>query len=243
MTELNANLLTPVYDGDNVPTIRFYEGQCSFRMTTQGGTTTERLIPWAALREAALGIPIDSGWLSPQVVRWGTGRLAQWTVAFIPPGPHLIELTKGTPGVDETADRITVPLPGMIIFGIALQYWVWALKTDAFNPHEPLYRAPLPNVMADASVCWGMLKPARPTPAGILSVWELFIKSTFNNHACSGKSRREPEDVRNLLRSLAQAGDDTMRYPVEDLCKQVESTGVTMDQAMKQFFETGEMPS
>lgn len=238
---INEALLSPVQDAQTNPALEFRDGQALLRMPTQGGTTVERFISMEALREAATGIPVDSGWLGPEIVRWGTGRLGDWAVAFIPPGRHQIELTSGVPGESETVERITAPLPGMVIFGIARKYFVFAQKSDKCEPHQEVYRAPLPNVIQDASVCWGLLQPPQASPRTILKAWELFITSTFNNHAASGKSKRNREDGREVLRELAGAGDDA-RYPVEDLVRQVEHTGVTLDKVIRVFFETGEMP-
>jgi hypothetical protein len=237
---MNENMLQPIQDARTNPTLEFRDGQCLFKMNTLAGTTIERFISWESVREAALNIPIDSGWLGPEIVRWGTGKHGEWAVAFIPPGRHTLELTSGTPGESEQIERVTAPLPGMVMFGIAVKYFVWAVKTDRLEPHHEVYRAPLPNVMQDASVCWGLLKPPRASPKTILKAWEIFIGSTFNNHAANGKSKKSTEDVREMLKSLALREDE--RYPVEDLCRQVERKGVTLDSAIREFWVDGGMP-
>lgn len=238
---LNENMLSPVQDANTNPMLIFRNGQCVFRMATLSGPVIERLVSWEAVREAATNIPIDSGWLAPEIVRCGTGGKGDWAVAFIPPGRHSLELTSGTPGESETADKVTAPLPGMVMFGIANKYFVWAVKTETLNPHMEVYRCPLPNVMQDAGVCWGLLKPPTASARSILSAWKLFIGSTFNNHAANGKSKRKRDDVRELIKELATAGDEA-RYPVDDLIRQVEHTGLTLDHAVRAFMEVGEMP-
>ncbi len=237
---MNEALMTPTQDATTNPYLEFRDGQCLFRMVSLNGTVMERLISWEAVREAATGIPIDSGWLAPEVVRWGTGRMGDWAVAFIPPGRHQLELTTGTPGVDETLERVTAPLPGMVIFGIATKYWAWAVRSERLNPSDELYRAPLPNVMQDAAICWGELKPPVASARSILKSWQIFQTSTFNNHAANAKSKSHSDDVRELLKGLARAGDYA-QYPVQDLVRQVES-GVTLDRVIRDFFESGEMP-
>lgn len=45
--------------------------------------------------------------------------------------------------------------------------------------------------------------------------------------------------MRRALRACAASGE---AYPVDDLVRQVSQTGVTLDAAIRNFFETGEMP-
>jgi hypothetical protein len=236
---MNEQMLTPVQSAHVNPALEFRDGQCMFRMVTTAGTTVERFISWEAVREAALAIPVDSGWITPEIRRHGTGRLGDWAVAFIPPGRHRLEITSGVPGPDEKIEHVTAPLPGLAMFGISNKYWVWAVKTDDLDPHRELYRAPLPNVMQDGAICWGLLRPPQASPRAMLRAWQVFIGSTFNNHAAPGKSKRKPEDVRELLRELAEMGYE--RYPVEDLLPFSDRAGVTLDLAIKSFFEMGAM--
>src|ERR1043166_8845509 len=105
----SEDLLGPVMAGAKRPGLDFSQGQCCFRMASVAGTVSERMISAAAVCEAATGIRIDSGWFGPEVVRNGNGRAGEWAVAFIPPGRHELELTAGTPGIDETVERITAP--------------------------------------------------------------------------------------------------------------------------------------
>ncbi|HEX8708847.1 MAG TPA: hypothetical protein VF723_11435 [Pyrinomonadaceae bacterium] len=225
----------------NNPTIEFRDGQFLFRKTNLEGGLVERFISSAAVREAFSGIPIDSGWLKPEIVRWGDGRLGQWAVLFIPPGRHLLEITNDGSGRPFAVERIKTPLPGMVFFGLSNRYYAWAVKTETLEPYQEIYRCPLPNVMQDASICWGLLKPPMATPATIFEAWKLFITSTFNNHAASGKSRRCREDVRIVLKDMSRAPEPA-HYPVNDLVRQVDRTGVTLDQAVRRFFEEGRMP-
>jgi len=258
---MNERILTPIQDAHTNPVIEIREGQLLFRSRTQGGTTMERFISFEAMREAVSNIPVDSGWLGAEIVRWGNGRIGEWVVAFIAPAHWDLELTEGVPGPDEKIVRVRAPLPGIVMFGGGVRYWVWAQKTERCEPHQEIYRCPLPNVMQDGSICWGQVKPPQASPRSILRAWELFIKSTFNNHAAPGKSKKHPDDVRELLKEAAGPGPGEMvkvtafapdempvavtwmpRYPVEDLERQVEHTGITLDRAVRGFFEKGEFP-
>lgn len=253
------------------PRVEFRDGQFLFRMMNQEGGVQESFKSHASVREAFSGIAIDSGWLRPEIVRWGDGRIGEWAVAFIPPGVHELELTKETVGsqqeqeagelpqaaapvVASSIDRIKTLLPGLVFFGLGNRYFVWAVKTPQINPYHEVYRCPLPNVEANALICWGPLKPPRATARTIFDAFDLFIKSTFNNHRCEGKSNKYRDDVRLMLRLLGQAHradehaiqetrlDLKLDYPVDDLMRQVKHTGLTLDNAMREYFETGEMP-
>lgn len=247
----NERLLTPLQTPHENPRVEFRDGQFLFAMTNQEGGLVERFVSNAAVREAFSGIPIDSGWLRPEVVRWGDGKTGEWAVAFIAPQVHELELAREEAGeaanpaaISIGIDRVLTPLPGLVFFGLGTQYYVWAVKTERLDPYHEVYRCPLPNVEANALICWGSYKPPRATARTLFDAFDLFIKSTFNNHRANGKSKSQREDVRVLLRGLlhetsSMAAD---RYPVEDLVRQVEHTGVTLDKSIRQFFETGEMP-
>lgn len=237
----NERLLAPAYGQDVNPRLEFMDGQFMFRSVNMEGAVVERLISSASVREAFSGIPIDSGWLQPEIARWGNGRLGEWCVAFIPPGFHEIELTQ-EPGLNtewkETANvsRVAVPLPGLVLFGISNLYHIWAVKTKTLKSSHEIYRCPLPNVEETGLICWGPYNPPRCSAKTILEAFDLFIKSTFNNHRADGKSKRYREDVRLMLREVA-AGNEP--YPVNDLMRQVPHVGLVLDTAIRGFFETG----
>lgn len=235
---MNEALLKPVQDARTNPTLEFRDGQCMLTCATQGGTKIEQLISWEAVREAATKIPVTSGWLTSEIVNWGTGGRGEWCAAFIAPARHELELTNGTPGVDEVIERVTAPLPGLVFFGHGSKYFVWAQKTPKCEPHHEVFRCPLPNVMEDASICWGLLKPPTASPRTIMKAWELFIRSSFNNHAANGKSKAlATDDIRDVLRACSRTEE---AYPTDDLMRQVARTGVTLDQAIRGWFDVSD---
>jgi hypothetical protein len=242
---MNKSLMTPVQNGHVNPTLELADGQWLFRCVTEGGTRVEQFRSSAAVREAMLGIPVDSEWLSPNlhyggVVRWGVKRGVEWAVMFLPPTVHNLELTEADGTPEETTSRVQAPLPGMVWFGIGTTYFAFAVATERLDPFQELYRAPLPNVMADGSVCWGLSKPPQSSGKAVAEAWALFAyRTTFNNHVVHAKSKREPEDVRRLLRECARAG---VPYPADDLRRQDAENGATLDKALRNFFETGVMP-
>jgi hypothetical protein len=236
------NLLTAAQTAIENPKLEFRDGQFLFSMTNIEGGQIERFVSNAAVREAFSGIPIDSGWLRPEVARWGDGTHGEWAVAFIPPGVHELEITNEANEANPL-ERLHVPLPGLVWLGIGTQYYVWAVKTAKLEPYHEIYRAPLPNVYLDGKICWGLVRPPRATARTLFDAWELFIKSTFNNHLASGKSYTERDDVRIWLRANAvESIQSAYTFHCEDLLRQVEGVGVTLDKALRVFFETGEIP-
>jgi hypothetical protein len=232
-------------NGHANPTIEIANGQFLFRAVGEQGQVIEQFRSAAAVREAFTGIPVDTGWLAPNlhcggVVRWGVFRGVEWAVMYLPPAVHNLELTEhdGTP--EEVTSRVNAPLPGMVWCGFGTQYFAFAVKTPHLDPGQELYRAPLPNVMQDGSVCWGLSKQPQATGKGIGEAWALFAyRTTFNNHVVNAKSKREPDDCRRLLRALAASGE---AYPADDLRRQDAEHGTTLNKAIEGFFETGVMP-
>lgn len=242
---MNTDMLAPRQDAHERPSIviDLGDGQIEYRHRNLAGCAVPKLISEQTLREIATGIPFDSGWLTPNlaaggVVRCGSVRGDDWVCMFFPPGAHRLEVTAGTPGVDETFERLLVPLPGLAFFGVGVRYWVWAVKADVLQPHHTVFRCPLPNVYQDGSVCWGSLKPPLASPRSVFRAWEMFAGSTFNNHLAGGKSSAHRDDVRDQLRAVAAGAGG---YPVEDLLRQTED-GASLDKLLRLFFETGEMP-
>lgn len=82
-----------------------------------------------ALRTAFSNEPIDTGWMEPGIVRWGTGSTDTYLVKFIPLATHTINC-------DELGS-LTVPLPAMVFVGKGLKYWVWAIQEQEFTPQAP----------------------------------------------------------------------------------------------------------
>lgn len=119
----------------------------------------------------------------------------------------------------ETALR--VPLPPLILIrhtseGQPPQYTVFAVKSRPKTLHAPLYHAPLPNVFTSGSICWGSVRRAVSTAgSSLVEDWAMLLGSPFGDHACSGKSKAHPKDIRQALIALEQR--KARRYPTTDL--------------------------
>jgi hypothetical protein len=165
----------------------------------------------ATLRAAFANTPIDSGWMNPEskIVRWGTGSTGEWTIKFVPPQKHEINLLES---------KYLVPLPAMVFLGLKSDYWIWAIKGSNFDPKAEAFHVPLPNIylhsyQACGCICWGDNKPPAASPNTITKAWELFISSPFNGHLSDGKSRVQPHDVGRQLKKAVKRSF----YPIKDL--------------------------
>ncbi|WP_019488098.1 hypothetical protein [Kamptonema formosum] len=189
----------------------FIEGGTYILHYQSAGSSKYKCLSPATLRAAFANTPIDSGWINPEsgIVRWGTGSVGEWTIKFVPPQKHEIDLLES---------KHLVPLPAMVFFGLKSDYWVWAIKGSKFDPEAEAFHVPLPNVYLHSyqscgRICWGDNKPPVASPNNITKAWEMFISSPFNGHLSDGKSRAQPSDVRGQLEKAVKRSS----YPVKDL--------------------------
>jgi PRTRC genetic system protein B len=157
--------------------------------------------------------PVDTGWLPSGICRWGAGPDGTWLIMFIAPARHTLQISLTD---NDAPTPLMVPLPGLVFTGIQTSYYIWAVKGMTFNSAANLYHAPLPNVHPDGRICFGPTNPPPTAAANTMeTAWQLFLTSPFNNHLVSGKSRRQPDDVRRHLQALAE--QHRRQYPVRDL--------------------------
>jgi hypothetical protein len=125
--------------------------------------------------------------------------------------------------LDGSESALRVPLPGLVMIRVtasqqAPQYGLFAVKRRPQTLDVPLFHAPLPNVFGSGSICWGTVQRVTDDAlrgAALTHDWSMLIGSSFGNHACSGKSRSHPQDIRAKL--VALEAQKAKRYPVSDL--------------------------
>ena len=196
--------------------LSIFEGQ--YLLTYQEDSTHyTKFISSAAVRAAFVNLPVDSGFLPPGVVRWGSGSQGDWLVQFIPATRYNIPVI-----LNSEVIRLTVPLPPLIFMGIDSHYYVWAVKVKMFNPNALAFHAPLPNINECGLICFGSNHVPKVSSKTFSETWQIFFNSAFNGDLASGKSRSYPNDVRPFLVGLATLGKK--RYPYRDLV----STGVAI---------------
>ena len=150
---------------------------------------------------------IDTGWLPTNVVRCGSSTAGEWAVLFVSPAQQMLEL--------QQTRTVQVPLPGMVMVGVARDYRIWAVSNKQFEPDATGYHVPLPNVYENGKICWGTNCPPIASPPNIAKAWELFISSPFNGDLVYGKSRSHYSNVRQQLIALSKRRRKT--YPSNDL--------------------------
>ena len=198
--------------------LEFFNEQILFRARNTAGGDSYKFLSPAAVTAAFRNAPVDSGWIPPGVIRCGSTTQGSFAVLSEPARkyPLWIEGQRS-----ERSKPFLVPLPSLIFLGRGKDYSVWAIREPVAQPSSRLFKAPLPNVFANGSICWGANKPPRATPAGIRQAWDLFISSPFNGHAAGEKAKSHRDDVRPLLRSL----HNKRTFPLA----QMIATGRTLD--------------
>ncbi|MFN6475359.1 hypothetical protein [Nostoc sp. DedQUE07] len=192
-----------VSSANEPPILIFLDGQYVFRWVESGRVQT-KLISSASVRAAFSNEPIDSGWLNNNIIRCGVCAKGDWCVRFSPPGKLDLLLYFKESGVE----KISVPMPGLVFFGIAEKYYIWAIKEDEFSPKSIAYHAPLPNVSTDKNqydgdiagrICFGQNFLPSANPAGIEKAWQIFFAAAFTDHLVDGKSTKNRSDIRTSL--------------------------------------------
>ena len=102
------------------------------------------------------------------------------------------------------------------MLGIERSYYLWVLRSEAFEPEQIAFNAPFPNVYNDGKICWGSSNtPPEATPASARRAWEMFFSLPFNQDLATRKSKVCPNNVGEQLRTLA--GTSAHSYPLDDL--------------------------
>ncbi|MBM3129472.1 MAG: hypothetical protein FJ009_12700 [Chloroflexi bacterium] len=216
---------------DEEAALVFVKGQYLFRHRDQTGATTIKFISPESVAAAFAQIRVDSGWLPPNVLRWGIGASGEWIASSIPPG--VSELTFEVDASNSKEPNpivLKVALPGLVFLGYGIQYFVWAV-TQKPGPTIQTYHAPLPNVDTQGRICFGGNRVPRAATGTLAATWQLFQGASFTSHLANGKSRRSPEDVRVHLFDLARR--NRRHYPTRDLLPMNRTLEQVIDWALR----------
>jgi PRTRC genetic system protein B len=208
----------------------FVGDQYLFRQVANTGALETKYIAPASVAAAfAQAHLIDSGWLTPDIVRWGVGAAGEWAVLFSP--PTVCDLTLATDASELVTVR--VPMPGRVMLGYDMNYYLWAVTDERLTATPTVFHAPLPNVDTTGRICFGAKIPPRASTATIQSAWNLFFSAPFTAHQANGKSKRHSNDVRGHLLALARR--KRRQYPASDLIP----LHCTLDAAMEAVLRGG----
>jgi hypothetical protein len=208
---------------DETAALLFLDGQYALRHRDPANGIQIKMLAPESVRAAFSRIPVDSGWLPPDVRRWGHTPNGAYAVMFVPAQKHRLRLdnTWGDRFPHKRSLKIEVPLPPMVFVGIGTHYGVLACAGEP-APEAPAYLAPLPNVGSTGGICFGDNPHPPAGPGTLAQAWKVFMTSPFNDHQKGGASRQYPDDVREQLMALAEQGADI--YPVEDLIRHGRNT-------------------
>jgi hypothetical protein len=124
--------------------------------------------------------------------------------------------------LDGSETALRVPLPPLVLIRVttdnAPQYGLYTVKKRPSGMDEPLFHAPLPNVFSSGAICWGSVKRVSDEAlagTNLKDDWTMLLGSPFGDHACSGKSKAHPSDIRQML--IALEGRKARVYPKPDL--------------------------
>lgn len=173
----------------------------------RGSTVTKTLAP-GAIRTAFNAQPIDSGWLPPNVLRYGNSPKGEWMLGWYPPDIYQVSF-------DGRKRPLPVPMPALVFFGQGGSYYLWALKEKTFAPDAALWNAPVPNVNGMGLICWGANTHPPVTGKEFPRLWQLFWDAPFTNNWSNGKSAKHKENITPLLVELGRTGKRV--YPNSDL--------------------------
>jgi hypothetical protein len=186
----------------------FYDGQFEFQRYENETTTTKFLSP-ADVAAAFRYTPIDSGWISSEIIRMGQVKAQNFAVAWFSPKSYKCTfLSRRNIPREET-----IPLPGLLFAGKSTNYAIWATSKHFSPTKSILYRVPLPNVHINAGICWGKNKPPECTAKSLREAFALFMHSPFNNDLVTDKSRKYPRDIYARLSEL----ENKKSYAIKDL--------------------------
>jgi len=125
--------------------------------------------------------------------------------------------------LDGSDAALRVPFPPLLLIRTTTenknqQYQVYAVKARPTTLDTPLFHAPLPNVFNSGSICWGSVQRVTDDVLqgnSLAADWDTLLGSRFGDHACSGKSRSHPQDIRQKLIDLERR--KARVYPKSDL--------------------------
>ncbi|MDX1992545.1 MAG: hypothetical protein SF029_09150 [bacterium] len=174
--------------------------------------------------------PVDAAHVAAALsakVRFDTGLMSENTLLVRHEGVKRTVVEYRSPGktgifLEGAETALRVPLPPLILIRVttdnAPQYGLYAVKKRPSGMDEPLFHAPLPNVFTSGAICWGSVKRVSDEALAGTSLnddWTMLLGSPFGDHACSGKSKAHPSDIRKQLIELE--GRKARVYPKRDL--------------------------
>lgn len=197
-------------------TLRWFTYGITMRQKTDAGWTEYPVSPADVATALTTTMSVDTGILAPDTL-YVRVEGAQRTIAgYRRPQKTALWL--------EGSDTpVHTPLPGLILIRTTTSnhnpaYSIWAVTERPIDTAATLYHTPLPNIYAHGGVCWGTVK--RVDDASLIHTsldedWAQILGSSFGNHNVHNKSRKHPDDVREMYFELERRRARV--YPRKDL--------------------------
>lgn len=179
---------------------------------TEKGVTKEKRVSATAVRSAFSNIPVDSGYLTPNVFRWGSSVRGEWAMMTIKEHRRkvLIERKRGAVSFRLSLPNLLFAFRGNSWFLFALQ--PYAVLSDSVR----VFDAPFPNVHADGNICWGNNNAPKGRVANMETAFNLFFDAPFNDDLADDKSKSFKVNVNDLLIALSKR-KAAQKFPYSEL--------------------------
>ncbi len=196
----------------------FVGDQLLFEHRNHQGAIIRKCLSPDAARQAFTDEPVDSGWLSPQVIRWGQSHMGPWCLQRHDPQRYTLRLNPPIlhPTTRTPLHMLCVTLPGLLFLGLKRTYYLWAYRQWK-DDLTTLYHAPLPNIHEDGRICFGSARPPIVTGTTIADAWRLFWDSHFNQDLSRHRTRRETGNVLEFLTELHSETEPSRPFPQHEL--------------------------
>ena len=175
------------------------QGHYLFRHRTEGGGFASKFIRHNDAMAAFHGVEVDSGWIDPNVRRFGADKHGEWFVFFMPPRILDVPFRFGN-----SVEVLRVPLPSTVLLGSNNTYYLYAIKGKIFKPKGQLCVAPFPNIFERGNICWGDTQVPKVSHVEARKAWELFFSSVFTSHLASDRVRGIKESCLPYWKELAE---------------------------------------
>lgn len=160
---------------------------------------------------ACTSVELSSGLLPPNTLFWKQ-QASQLVIGIYVPARRWRMRVDSANRDEERAYHI--PMPPLVFVGSGNAYQIYAVKRRPRDGHERLYHTPCPNVHHHGGICSGNTPFPECSPQTIDTALSLFMEnSLFNGDLSQGKSRRFPDDVRQLWAAL----EGKKRFPLSEL--------------------------
>lgn len=173
-------------------------------------------------------------------VSFSTGLIQQNTLAIMTDGAKRTIIEYRPPQrtalwLEGSEDPIKIPLPGLLMVRTTYadrspEYRIHAVKERPTELNAQLYRAPLPNISYDGSVCWGTVtKVNHRALAGtdLHEDWAQLLGTPFGNHSVSGKTKTLSDDIRKFYLALEKR--KARVFPKREMISNSKTLGQLID--------------